>query len=147
MENCATLEIYLYMEENIVDIYGRNIFLCMKGFRKKIRGCTKSFNLLSPSPLSFASHNPRSEVNRSACRVACEHGYRVWVLRCCLLEDYCIFSLVIAVLLRFIDYTYGNGMLRNSRIVTRLGRCHNINATKFNFDLLVFMTEYAMALV
>jgi len=138
MENCATLEIYLYMEENIVHTYGINIFLCMKGFRKKIRGCTKSLNLLSPFPLSFASHNPRSEVNWSACRVACEHGYRVWVLRCCLLGDYCIFSLLIAVLLRFIDYMYGNGMSRNSRIVTRLGRCHNINATKFNFDLLVF---------
>ena len=76
-----TLEIYLYMEKNIVHTYGRNIFLCLKGFRKKIRSCTKSLNLLSPSPLSFTSHNPRSEVNRSACRVACEHGYLVWVLR------------------------------------------------------------------
>ena len=134
MENCATLEIYLYMEKNIVHTYGRNIFLCMKGFRS----CTKSLNLLSPSPLSFTSHNPRSEVKWSAGRVACEHGYRVWVLRCCLLGDYCIFSLFIAVLLRFIDYMYGNRMSRNSRIVTRLGRCHNISATKFNFDLLVF---------
>ena len=128
--------------ENIVHTYGRNIFLCMKGFRKKIRGwaCMKLLNLLSPSALSFAFHNPRSEVNWSA------RGLRARVRLSCL--GFALLSFG-GLLYFFPSYCglctqmYGNGMSRNSRIVTRLGRCHNINATnydatKFNFDLLVF---------
>ena len=34
-----------------------------------------------------------------------------------------------------------NAMSRNSRIVIRVGRFHNINVTKFNFDLCAYIVR------